>query len=99
MIPENKDDDHEDVTKIPLDTTESNGLLNFGDSVPEKVKDIGDFTFKVKNENKDEIPSLQTVNKLRLGASYEYLLQYNEDEGSSTQNIMVSNETVFMKQY
>ena len=94
LIPENKDDSHEDVTVVLLDASGSDELTNFGDSVPTKVKDIGDFTFKVKYEDEDgedvELTDLRTVNKLRLGASYEYLLQYNEDDDSENQNIMVS---------
>jgi len=90
MIPEGREDDHEDVTRIPLasDPDNTDELIKLGDSVPKKVKDIGEFTFKVIDENKNEVSNLTTKNKLRLGASYEYLLQYDETDESNTQNIL-----------
>ena len=93
MIPEGREDDHEDVTRIPLasDPDNTDELIKLGDSVPKKVKDIGEFTFKVIDENKNEVSVLTTKNKLRLGASYEYLLQYDETDESNTQNILVIN--------
>ena len=92
MIPEGREDDHEDVTRIPLassDPDNTDELIKLNDSVPMKVKDIGEFTFKVIDESKNEVYVLTTKNTLRLGASYEYLLQYDETDESNTQNISV----------
>ena len=92
MVPEGREDDHEDVTRIPLDSLDPNNpdkLIKLNDSVPQKVKDIGEFTFKIIDEAGDELFGMTTKNNLRLGASYEYLLQYDENDESNTQNITV----------
>ena len=92
MIPEGREDDHEDVTRILLassDPDNTDELIKLNDSVPQKVKDIGEFTFKIIDENGDELSGMTTKNNLRLGASYEYLLQYDENDKSNTQNITV----------
>jgi len=90
IVPEGREDDHDDVTRIPLDSLDPNNpdkLIKLNDSVPQKVKDIGEFTFKIIDENGDELSGMTTKNNLRLGASYEYLLQYDENDESNTQNI------------
>ena len=92
IVPEGREDDHDDVTRIPLDSLDPNNpdkLIKLGDSVPQKVKDIGEFTFRIIDENGDELSGMTTKNNLRLGASYEYLLQYDENDESNTQNITV----------
>ena len=92
MIPEGREDEHDDVTRIPLeslDPDDSDKLIKLGDSVPQKVKDIGEFTFKIIDEHGDELSGMTTKNNLRLGASYEYLLQYDENDESNNQNITV----------
>ena len=92
IVPEGRKDDHDDVTRISLESLDPdnpNKLIKLGDSVPQKVKDIGEFTFKIIDENGDELSVMTTKNNLRLGASYEYLLQYDENDESNTQNITV----------
>ena len=92
MIPEGREDEHDDVTRIPLESLDfdnSDKLIKLGDSVPQKGKDIGEFTFKIIDENGDELFGMTTKNNLRLGASYEYLLQYDENDESNNQNITV----------
>ena len=92
MIPEGREDEHDDVTRISLESLDpdnSDKLIKLGDSVPQKVKDIGEFTFKIIDEHGDELSGMTTKNNLRLGASYEYLLQYDENDESNNQNITV----------
>ena len=80
MIPEGKDEDDDDVTTILF-----NSQLN--DSIPEKVKDIGKYTFRVKDEN--GYVKSETEQTLRLGASYEFLFQYDEWHENSRDFITV----------
>ena len=70
MVPEGREDDHEDVTSIPLDSLDPNNpdkLIKLNDSVPQKVKDISEFTFKIIDENGDEL--------LGFMGCFQFLLQ------------------------
>ena len=57
------------------------------DSLPEKVDDIGDFTFMLKDGNGNQV--LNETHKLKLGASYEFLVQYDEMDPENSRNITV----------
>ena len=79
LVPKGKDDDHEDVMKIKLNP-------QLGDSNPEKLDNVGEFELKIKDEN-DEIVIEETPTvfyDLKLGASYEFLVQYDDPDDNST---------------
>ena len=87
-MPKGKSDTDEDVKKVEI------GNLNrIGDSNPEKVEEIGEYTLKVKDPAKDALLTSKDIT-LKLGASYEFLVQWNDQEGennlSSSQLITVS---------
>ena len=87
-MPKGKSDTDEDVKKVEI------GHLNrIGDSNPEKVEEIGEYTLKVKDPVKDALLTSKDIT-LKLGASYEFLVQWNDQEGqnglSSSQLITVS---------
>ena len=88
MVPKGKSDTDEDVKKVEI------GNLNrIGDSNPEKVEEIGDYTLKVEDPVDDALLISKDIT-LKLGASYEFLVQWNDQEGennlSSSQLITVS---------
>ena len=79
MVPKGKDDGHEDVMKIKLNP-------QLGDSNPEKLDNVGEFELKIKDENDESvIEETPTVfYDLKLGASYEFLVQYDDPDDNST---------------
>ena len=88
LVPKGKSDTDEDVKKVEI------GNLNrIGDSNPEKVEEIGEYTLKVKDPEEDAVLTSKDIT-LKLGASYEFLVQWNDQEGqnglSSSQLITVS---------
>ena len=88
LVPKGKSDTDEDVKKVEI------GNLNrIGDSNPEKVEEIGDYTLKVEDPVDDALLISKDIT-LKLGASYEFLVQWNDQEGennlSSSQLITVS---------
>ena len=92
LVPKGKSDTDEDVKKVEI------GNLNrIGDSNPEKVEEIGEYTLKVKDPEEDAVLTSKDVT-LKLGASYEFLVQWNDQEGennlSSSQLITVSVRTL-----
>ena len=80
MIPDGKGEGDDDVTTIWF-----NSQLN--DSIPEKVKDIGKYTFRVQDE--DGSVKSETEQTLRLGASYEFLFQFDESNENSRDFVTV----------
>ena len=72
LIPDGKDESHENVFKIPMNE-------QLGDSNPEKIKDVGDHTLKVKDDEGRDLLN-QPGFKLKLGASYEFLVQVEDVE-------------------
>ena len=87
-MPKGKSDTDEDVKKVEI------GISNrIGDSNPEKVEEIGDYTLKVKDTAENAVLTSKDIT-LKLGASYEFLVQWNDKEGennlSSSQLITVS---------
>ena len=63
-----------------------NSRLN--DSIPEKVKDIGKYTFRVQDE--EGYVKSETEHTLRLGASYEFLFQFDEYHENSRDFVTVN---------
>ena len=49
---------------------------------PEKVEEIGEYTLKVKDSEEDAVLTSKDVT-LKLGASYEFLVQWNDQEGQN----------------
>ena len=92
LVPKGKSDTDEDVKKVEI------GDFNrIGDSNPEKVEEIGEYTLKVKDPTDDAVLTSKDVT-LKLGASYEFLVQWNDREGenhlSSSQLITVGVRTL-----
>ena len=82
LIPPDKPDEHEDAIKIQLEDP-------VGDTFPKKVKHVGDYTIKLKNEK--NVLFNQSDIELKVGANYQFLMQYDEDVDSvSSKLIMVS---------
>ena len=89
LVPKGKSDTDEDVKKVEI------GNFNrIGDSNPEKVEEVGDYTLKVKDPAANHTVLTSKDVTLKLGASYEFLVQWNDQEGenslSSSQLITVS---------
>ena len=72
---------------------------SIGDSNPEKVEEVGDYTLKVKDPAANHTVLTSKDVTLKLGASYEFLVQWNDEanviEASSAQLITVSVCNVF----
>ena len=88
-MPKGKSDTDEDVKKVEIGSSN-----RIGDSNPEKVDEIGDYTLKVKDPAAEDAVLTSKDITLKLGASYEFLVQWNDQEGeinlSSAQLITVS---------
>ena len=88
LVPKGKSDTDEDVKKVEIGSSN-----RIGDSYPEKVEEIGDYTLKVKDPAENAVLTSKDIT-LKLGASYEFLVQWNDQEGennlSSSQLITVS---------
>ena len=88
LVPKGKSDTDEDVKKVEIG---SSNII--GDSNPEKVEEIGEYTLKVKDPAENTVLTSKDIT-LKLGASYEFLVQWNDQEGdnnlSSSQLITVS---------
>ena len=57
---------------------------SIGDSNPEKVEEVGDYTLKVKDPAANNTVLTSKDVTLKLGASYEFLVQWNDQEGENT---------------
>ena len=77
MVPEGKSDNDEDVMKVEIGNS-------IGDSNPEKVEEVGDYTLKVKDPAANNTVLTSKDVTLKLGASYEFLVQWNDQEGENT---------------
>ena len=93
LVPEGKSDTDEDVKKVEIGSSN-----RIGDSNPEKVDEIGDYTLKVKDPSAEDAVLTSKDVTLKLGASYEFLVQWNDREGenhlSSSQLITVGVRTL-----
>ena len=93
-MPKGKSDADEDVKKVEIGSSN-----RIGDSNPEKVEEVGDYTLKVKDPAANHTVLTSKDVTLKLGASYEFLVQWNDEanviEASSAQLITVSVCNVF----
>ena len=84
LIPNGKDDDHEDVLNVQLNNFET----HVGDNYPERVKDVGDYTMKLKDQDGNVVLNMTDLT-LKIGANYQFLLQYDDDGTDPLQSQLI----------